>query len=236
LASPLLFCSRYERELERKEVNMRNSGFKKVVTVSCLGVALAFASNALALQIDYSNTSGSSINFDGNSHFSFSPGTDSFSVTSGSAQGLLGDISGQFTIGSITTVGAQSSADVSGSGELVIHDGTANLKATLTWVDIVQVGTGSTLNDLGTVNLSGISYNGSNADLLALAAAGSGINVLTFQFPTTVSLSDLASSSHSTSFSGSIFGPQVVSDGGMTVTLLGLALSGLALVRRTLVA
>src|SRR5215831_16090516 len=216
---------------------MRSSEFKRLIIATTLGMAFAFASNsAWALQVDYSNTTGSSISFDGSGNFSFSPASDSFSVTSGSAAGLLGDISGTFTIGSITTSGVQSSAPVSGSGELVIHDGASNFKATLQWVDIVQLGTGSTLNDLGTVNLTGISYGGSNADLLALANAGSGINVLTFQFAPAVSLSDLANSAHSTSFSGSIFTPEVVPDGGMTATLLGLALSGLALVRRSLAA
>jgi hypothetical protein len=149
---------------------------------------------------------------------------------------LLGDISGTFTIGPITTVGSQSSADVSGSGEFVIHDGTSSLKGTLTIGDILQVGTGNTLNYLGSINLTGISYNGTNPDLLALAASGSAIDVMTFQFATPIPLSVLASSTQSTSFSGSLFSPQVAPDGGATVMLLGLGLSALALLRRSLVA
>jgi len=215
---------------------MYNSELKRLIAAGTLGVAFAFASSALALQIDYSNTTGSSINFDGSGNFTFNPSANSFILTSSSAAGLLGDISGTFNIGTITTSGALSSAPVSGTGELVIHDGASNFKATLQWVDIMQLGTGGTLNDQGTVSLTGISYGGTNPDLLALLNAGSGINVLTFQFAPAVSLSDLASSAHSTSFSGSIFGPQVVPDGGMTATLLGLALSGLALVRRSLAA
>ena len=223
--------------LANRKISMKNSEFKKLVTATCMGVALSFASSALALQIDYATTTGSAISFDGSSHFSIGPGSDSFTIVGGSAAGLLGDISGTFTIGSITTVGTQSSASVTGDGELVIHDGASNFKATLHWIDIVQVGTGSTLNDTGVLNLTGISYSGSNADLLALASAGSAVNVLTFQFAPAVSLTELANSSHSTSFSGSILTePQVVPDGGMTVTLLGLALSGLALIRRSLAA
>jgi len=199
------------------------------------GAALALGCSAMALQIDYSTTTGSSISFNGTGGFGFNPGSDSLIVTSGSAAGLQGDISGTFDIGSITTSGGVSSAPVSGTGELVIHDGANNFKGTLTMVDIVQSGTGSTLNSQGVANLTGISYGGSNADLLALAAAGNGVNVITFQFAPPVSLSAMANSVLSTSFSGSLFNtPQVVPDGGATVMLLGLALSGLALVRRSI--
>src|SRR5262245_15710624 len=116
---------------------MRSSEFKRLIIATTLGVAFAFSISALALQVDYANTTGSSISFDGSGNFSLGPGSDSFSITSGSAAGLLGDISGTFTIGTITTSGPQSSAPVSGTGELVIHDGASNFKATLQWVDIV---------------------------------------------------------------------------------------------------
>src|SRR5437868_3098461 len=133
-----------------------------------IGVTVAFAGNAFALEIDYGNTTGGSINFNGSGGFSFNPSSDSLLITSGSAVGLQGEISGTFSIGSITTVGLQSSASVSGSGEFVIHDGASTFKGTLTIGDIVQQGTGVILNDLGTINLTGINYNGTNPDLLAL--------------------------------------------------------------------
>ena len=217
---------------------MQNVSFHKTITRVLFGATLAFAGNALAFPIDYATTGGSSLNFDGSGNFSFNPALNSIQITSGSAVSLLGDISGTFAIGPITTVGAQSSAAVSGSGEFVIHDGASTLKGTLTIGQILQVGTGTTLNDQGTINLTGISYTGTNPDLLSLAATGSAIDVMTFQFATPVSLATMKSTSLSTSFSGSLFSqlPQVVPDGGATVMLLGLGLSALALVRRSLAA
>ena len=152
-------------------------------------------------------------------------------VTSGTASGLMGEMTGTFTIGTITTIGGVSSASVSGSGTFVIHDGVNTLSATLTWVDITQNGTGDNLNITGTVNLTGITYGGSNADLVALRNAGNGANVLTFQFVPAVTLATLRNGPgpNSTSFSGTV---ATLPDGGTTVALLGLALTGLEGLRR----
>ncbi len=113
----------------------------------------------------------------------------------------------------------------------VIHDGANNLTATLQWLNISQTGAGGTLNVFGQVNLTNIMYTGSNPDLVALRDAGSGANVLTFQFVPPVSLEELRNGpgSRSTSFSGSInTATQGVPDGGLTVALLGLSLAGIA--------
>jgi len=215
---------------------MQRQLFYKRAAGFFFGVVAMVAGSAIALQIDYGTTTGSAISFNGSGGFSFNPGVGSFRVTSGNAAGLLGDISGTFNIGSITTSGGVSSAPVSGSSQFVIHDAANNsLTGTLTMADIVQVGTGSTLNSQGVINLSGLSYNGTNPDLIALAAAGSGMNVITFQFASPITLQTMASTVLNTSFSGSVFTEETqVPDGGATVMLLGLALSGLALVRRTL--
>jgi len=208
---------------------MMEAKFRRLPTVLLLSASLAAATSVEALQIDYANTVGSSINFDGLGNFSFAPLGDNFAVTGGSAAGLLGEITGTYSIGAITTIGIVSSAPVTGSGLFVIHDGSATLSATLNWVDILQVGAGNILNDSGVVSLTGITYGGSNPDLLALASAGSAANVLTFQFIPPVSLSTLAGSPNATSFSGSI---STVPDGGATVALLGFVLVGVEGLRR----
>lgn len=212
----------------------------KLIVTACCGAALLSAGTLQANSINYSSTPGSAINFDGAGNFSFAPGLDSFVIDSGTAAGLLGDISGSFSLGTITTVGGVSSASVTGTGTFAIHDGLDDLTGTLAWVTIVQVGSGGVLNDSGTVNLTGVTYGGSNPDLLALAATGNATDVLTFQFTPAVSLTDLANSANSASFSGSISpaddltGSDPVPDRNSTLTLLALAMSGLAVIRRKL--
>jgi hypothetical protein len=200
------------------------------------GLALVSGNHANAVSFNYANRAGASISFPGNGTFSFTPGLGNFEVTSGSANTFLGEFTGTFAIGAITTVGPLSSAPVTGTGTMVIHDpADGNLTAALTWVDIQQIAAGGSLNVVGDVNLTGITYTGSNPDLLALATAGSGGNVLSFQFATVISLADLKSGAggNATSFSGTINSTSVP-DGGLTVGLLGLALVGLSVVRLTL--
>ena len=203
-----------------------------------LGMALASLASLASVQatgFDYSSTVGSSITFPGDHTFSFSPVTNNFQVTSGTASGLLGEMTGTFTIGTITTtiipgLGTMQTASVTGSGTFVIHDGAFTLSAVLTWVDIAQFGSGAFLNTTGTVSLTGITYGGSNPDLLALATAGNGANVLSFQFAPTVSLAELRNGPgpYKTSFSGAV---TTVPDGGSTLILLGLAVAGVAAIR-----
>lgn len=207
-----------------------------------LGMALASVASINSVHgsgFNYSCTVGSSITFPGDQTFSFSPVTNNFQVTSGTASGLLGEMTGTFTIGTITTtiipgIGTMQTASVTGSGTFVIHDGAFTLSAVLTWVDVAQFGSGAFLNTTGTVSLSGVTYNGSNADLLALATAGSGANVLSFQFAPTVTLDQLRDGPgvQKTSFSGSADFPSgAVSDGGSTFILLGFAVAGIAALR-----
>ena len=197
-----------------------------------MGLALGFASSAQALQINYSSNVNSFIRFPGDTTFHFAPAASQFTITNGSASGLLGEITGVYTIGTITTIGGVSSAPVTGTGTFVIHDGAFSLVGTLSWVSVLQIGSGITLNVMGTANLTNITYGGSNADLVALAAAGTGINALTFQFVPGLSLTRLRNGPgpNQTSFSGSI--SPTVPDGGTTVALLGLGLAAVEGVRR----
>lgn len=193
------------------------------------GIALASAGSALAtsMAVDYANTTGSFINFNGNNTFNFSPSLNSLRITSGSAAGLGGQITGLFNMGAI--IGGD--APVTGTGLLTINDGITLFTANVTWADLFTHGTGSTLNTGGVVDLTGAHYTGSNPDLVALAA-GPDINVLTFQFAPGVSIEQLASGVYHTSFSGTITIPTPAPDGGMTVAMLGGSLLAFVGVRR----
>lgn len=184
------------------------------------------------ISFGYSNTVGSSIVFPGDTTFHFSPAVNNFQVTTGTAAGLLGQITGTFIIGSITTVGPVSSAPVTGTGAFIIHDGAFDLAGTLTWIDMSQIGTADTLNFSGTVNLTGITYGGTNPDLLGLANAGSGINGLTFQFVPAQTLATLRNGpgSHNTSFSGTVV--SVPEPSSAIVALAGFATLALHCLRR----
>ncbi len=210
-------------------MNTKSSLSTTATALLVAAVALLSATKVKAVSFDYSNTVGSSIAFAGDGTFSFTPALDNFKVTTGGASGFLGDITGTFTIGAITTLGPLSTAPVTGTGALLIDDGGGfSLTAILTWVDIQQLGTGGSLNFGGAVNLTGITYGGSNSALVALAAAGSGIDVLSFQ-TSGLSLATLASSPHQSSFSGTIVS---VPDGGATIGLFGFALLGIGVIGR----
>jgi hypothetical protein len=209
------------------------STLKKIAALLAVGTALLAWNTTRANEIDYSNVTGATINFNGDSTFNFAT-TDlsgnMFSITSnGPAQNLLGSIGGTFTIGAVTTVGVYSSAPVTGTGVLTIHDGASNdLTGTVSWLDMQQAGTGGSLNINGQLNLTNITYSGLNTTLLQIAHSHTANDTLSFQFASTITLANLKTTVESTSFSGSISAP----DGGTTVMLLGFALSGLALMRR----
>ncbi len=189
--------------------------------ILCAFALTAFAGPVAALTLDYSNISGSELVFDpldgcgGGSVgcFEFTPALPAnlqiTSSTSGASSGLLGSISGTFGVGNITTIGPLETAAVSGTGDLTIYDGQGySLTATLTWENIFSFAAAGGINFEGVTNLSAISYDGNNSDLSALANGdgGFGIQTLSFQFDTPLSLTDLFSGSGitPTSFSGSI--------------------------------
>ncbi len=100
-------------------------------------------------------------------------------------------------------------APVIGGGQLNISDGTNTLTGNLAWspMHLLSNGQGG-VGDSLSLNLTGLTYAGANADLLALAAGGSGNLNLTFQFsgfsPTLGSLFAGNTGTTSTSFSGAI--------------------------------
>jgi hypothetical protein len=205
-----------------------SKSIKMTAALALAAAAIGFVDSAKAVQFDYSSTPGSFIHFDGMHHFTFTPAANNFVVGNGTCAGCFGEITGTFTIGTITQ-GPPGffSAPVTGSGTFVIHDGMGNnLTATVTWVDIQQHGTAGNLNVSGQANLSNIMYSGTNPDLVALKNAVSGSNVLSFTFNPAVSLFQLRNGpgSHDTSFSGTV---SSLPDGGTTVALLGIALAGI---------
>ena len=214
-----------------KTSNLKSAAGKIIaLLILATGMVCAFAPNVQAVTFNYSSTTNHFINFPGDHTFDFTSGNN-FQVTTGTASGLFGEISGTFTIGTVTTFMGTSYADVTGAGMFVIHDGVNTFTANLSWVNIVQTGTGGNLNTMGTVNLTGATYMGTNADLMALRDAGSGLNVLTFQIDVGVTLDQLrehTGSPYYSSFSGTVSAP----DGGATVALLGLALAGVESLRR----
>lgn len=209
-----------------------NISFRLASTLCALG-ALALANTASAVSFNYSSATNSTINFAGNSTFSFTtaPG-NSFDITSGTANTLQGDIGGTFTIGA--PVG--NTAPVTGAGTFSIYDGLNTLTANLVWNDITQGGAAGSLNTLSaSVNLSNIVYGGSNADLVALRNDMNGVTTVSFQFTTTYSLNDLKTQAITNSFSGTVRSVRVP-DGGASIALLGMALTVLAVFRRRVLA
>jgi hypothetical protein len=197
--------------------------------------ALSF--NASAIIFNFSNLPGTDVTFGGGAFAFTSVGGYQFEITSvnggvGDSVGLSGGISpgGPFAIGTITTIGAEQTAPVTGVGTLYVTDGASmNLLGTIQWNDITTFGVGGVLDLMGSINLTGITYGGANSDLSALAAAGSASDVVSFQFVPAETLTQLKNGSGETSYSGSIAAVVVPEPG--TLTLAGLGLAGLAALR-----
>src|SRR5262245_53258687 len=147
-------------------------------------VASGFAllpQEAKAIQFDISSIPGSEIIFSGTGGFAditFSGG-DNFQIDgvvggTGSATGYVGSFSGTWTMGPVTTVTLVplvETAPVSGTGTLKISDGVNDLTATVAWVEASSLKTVISIATIGvTGNVTGVSYAGSDPDLLAFAA------------------------------------------------------------------
>jgi hypothetical protein len=110
-----------------------------------------------------------------------------------------------------------------GATTVTITDHASQLfTANVDWTEIMQQGTGGNLNLNGIINLTSISYSGTEADLLALKAIGSGVDAVTFTFTPAKLLSTLAGAGGSTSFSGSIYAASAVPE--PTTVVAGLLL------------
>jgi len=197
------------------------------------GLVLLSGGSSFAAFFDFSSIPQSSISFYGAPNtFVFEPeipGLYDFVLTSGgtdpSTAGLMGSITGAFTIGAISTPfpGLQT-APVTGSGKLSVTDASGyQLTTNLQWYDISTYYGFGGINTLGNANLTDITYGGTNTDLLDLFTAGLGSTVVSFQFMPGKSLSELTAGTgkYSTSYSGSVPEPG-------TIMLFGTGLLGLA--------
>jgi hypothetical protein len=167
---------------------------------------------------NFANLAGASMQFNGTaSSFQFddNPSTgNQWSITgesggTGSALTLDGWFTGgPWSYGAITVNGALQSATVNPpSATLTINDGAGHLAtASVAWVDIsTYYGVGG-LNGNLAVNLSGLSYSGTNPDLSSFFSAPGGVLSLSFQFNPAETLSQLSAGTgpYDTSFNGSL--------------------------------
>jgi hypothetical protein len=211
-------------------------------------LGLCFSSGARAdITLDLANLPTTEILFTGtgtgaNYRFTNDITGSSFVIT-GSTNGSdsIGDkgaLSGIYSYTAVTTSGGVQSATVTGSGTLTIHDkvGPGVFTGTVAGVDIVTVGTGGTINSSATVNLSGVSYTGSGADLTNLkndAILNGGTVAMTFTFIPAQTLNSLKHGSHHTSYSGTINASSTPEPSTFVVAGIGaLGMIGFGLRRR----
>jgi PEP-CTERM motif len=196
-------------------------GLMSVLALALLLTCLNVSASSLIL--NFGPTQGSSIQFNGSlNSFQFNPGNNGFqwyvtSETGGSsALGLNGSVlNGPFNYGPITISGSgpsqvQSATVLGPLGTLVINNGPLdNLTGTVNWINIATFFGVGGLNAAVNINLSGVSYSGSNPDLQALQAGQPGIVDVSFQFAPGETLTQLSTGTgpYTTSFSGSITAP-----------------------------
>jgi len=189
--------------------------------VAVVGLALwAVPSYGQPLALDFSANTGATLQFNGASDsFQFTAATNGYqwhitTETGGSsAIGLNGSfLNGPFSYGPITSTGSgltlvQQATVTSPLANLVINDGTGNLTGIVNFIDIATFATsGGGMNANLTVNLTGVTYSGSNPDLELLKAEQPGTVDLSFNFSPGETLTQLSTGTgpYRTSYSGSI--------------------------------
>jgi hypothetical protein len=165
---------------------------RSILTLSVLALVTWVSSKAQAvpLQLGFSSVprmaavtfiAGGTFRFEDEGANDFDDFQIDASNGTGDAIGLFGDLDGTFTIGAITSSTpvpgiTVETASVTGMGSFEIDDGMGFIfSGDLVWVEITTVNNSGSVNTLGTVNLTNITYGGTKADLLAFVPVGSGI-------------------------------------------------------------
>ena len=211
-----------------------------------LGLVALAAPQAKALVLDYSSIANSFIQFNGVAgNFSFTAPTQSeFHIQSsdgaGDSVGDSGWFTGTYNVAALTA----SSAVITTIGSMTIKDHAGkNLVAHfVNFIDVNASGTDVHLNELGTPNMFNITYAGSEVDLQNLrdyldqtiVLSASSLSYFSNRSHAPATLIDLFAGgkpAFKTGYSGQI-SAGAVPDGGMTVMLLGGALSALGMIKR----
>jgi hypothetical protein len=162
----------------------------KILALSVAALGCSLGTTRGDIVIDFASLSGGGVSFDGQSHFNFipAPTTSQFEVTDAATpetgdQGYISSPSPDgFTIGTITDDGfGDEYAPVTGNGMFTIidHNGQA-FTGSVMWNDIFTSGTIGALNLDAVLNLNSISYNGTEADLLAIKNIGAATDTISF--------------------------------------------------------
>ena len=219
---------------------------RKILLGIGVGLFALVSPQAKALVLNYSSVQDSFIQFNGVAgNFSFTAPTQTeFHIQSsdgtGDSVGDSGWFSGTYNVAALTP----SSALITTIGTMTIQDhGGNNLVAHfVNFININASGTDVHLNELGTPNIFNITYAGSEVDLQNLrdyldqtiVLSASSLSYFSDRSHAPATLIDLfqgGKAAFRTGFSGQI-SAGAVPDGGMTVLLLGGALSVLGLIKR----
>jgi hypothetical protein len=207
-------------------------------------ITAASSAFAQGIQLNFAALPTTDLNFTpGGFFFTSDVNGNQFDITSvnngvGDSVGFNGYLSpnGPFVIGPITINGPVESAPVLGTSILnIVDSANVHLTGAIQWDNITTLfGIGGGLDLTGTINLTGITYAGTNHDLSTLAAEGPAVDVVSFQFIPPEPLTTLQSpppGGLETSYSGSITATMVPEP--EIVSLVGAGLGLVALARRS---
>ena len=196
----------------------------KKFVVAAGGLALSALTSQANLVLDIANSPGATIQFNGSADtFQFNASSwtgfagsqfyvnnESGSDQTGSALGLQGSVlNGPFSYGPIiTTSGDVQTATVNGPlGQLSISGLTGNVN----WMTVSTDLNAGGINAALTVNITGLTYTGSNPDLQTMVAEGQqgGSMDIVFSFNPNGTLTDLSTGApQSSTFAGTIAVPE----------------------------
>jgi hypothetical protein len=207
--------------------------YKTIIAAVVAGLACSAASTYASITYNFSDAliANSGIQFNGNSTFQINPTAPTVEFE-GFIGGTLygGYITGApWTIGAITINGATQSATVTTPGVFTIITASGNLTGNLSFGTITTTGTGDNINLAGAINVNGISYSGTDANILALLGGNtSGIFSLSAQYNSGDTLTQLTHGSEAgnpTTFSGSFNAvpePTTIVAGALMLLPLGI--------------